>query len=153
MARSLARSTTPQMCATGCALRGLRPARHSALRFLDVNPLCLQKCALIAEQAVGQRYTELIRASLSKKKPRSVNGGARFLFFSKEVTANSITGDRVFLIVIGSGSSCFYNYCSSGVKILFLTVFVILRSYTSLGQSNKSKTCANPPVSPRNSSI
>ena len=32
--------------------------------FLDVSPLCLQKRALIAGQAVGQRYTELIRASL-----------------------------------------------------------------------------------------
>jgi hypothetical protein len=50
-----------------------------------------------------------------KKKPRGVSGGAGFLFFSKEVTAYSITGDRAFLIVIGSGSSCFYSYCSSGV--------------------------------------
>jgi len=52
------------MCATGCALRGLRLARHSVLRFLDVSPLCLQKRALIAGQAVGQRNIELIRASL-----------------------------------------------------------------------------------------
>jgi hypothetical protein len=50
-----------------------------------------------------------------KKKPHGVSGGAEFLFFSKEVTANSITGDRVFLIVIGSGSSYFYSYYSSGV--------------------------------------
>jgi hypothetical protein len=36
-----------------------------------------------------------------KKKPHGVSGGAGFLFFSKEVTANSITGDRaVFLFLL-----------------------------------------------------
>ena len=50
-----------------------------------------------------------------KKKPHSVSGGAGFLFFSKEVTAYSITGCRVFLILIGSGSYYFYSYFSSGV--------------------------------------
>jgi len=50
-----------------------------------------------------------------KKKPHGVSGGAEFLFLSKEVTANSITGDRVFLIVIGFGSSYFYYSFSSGV--------------------------------------
>jgi hypothetical protein len=50
-----------------------------------------------------------------KKKPHGVSCGAEFLFFSKEVIANSITGDKVFLIVIGSGSSYFYSYYSSGV--------------------------------------
>jgi hypothetical protein len=32
----------------------------------------------------------------------------------KEVTANSVAGYRYF-IVVGSGSCCFCNYCSSGV--------------------------------------
>ena len=36
-----------------------------------------------------------------KKKPHGVSGGAGFLFFSKEVTAYSITGDRaVFLFLL-----------------------------------------------------
>jgi hypothetical protein len=50
-----------------------------------------------------------------KKKPRGVSGGAGFLFFSKEVTANTITGKSVCLIVIGFGSSYFCSYFSSGV--------------------------------------
>jgi len=77
----------------------------------------------------------------SKKKPHGVSGGAGFLFFSKEVTANSITGDSV-IIIIGFGSTYFYCYFSSGVLILLLAVFVIKRSYASLGQGIKSKSCA-----------
>ena len=33
-----------------------------------------------------------------KKKPHGVSGGAGFLFFSKEVTAYSITGTETFLL-------------------------------------------------------
>jgi len=51
----------------------------------------------------------------AKKKPHGISDGAEFLFFSKEVTAYSMTGIRVFLIIIGSGSSCFCFYFSSGV--------------------------------------
>jgi hypothetical protein len=37
----------------------------------------------------------------ARKSPTALAAGLEFLFFSKEVTANSITGDSVFLIVIG----------------------------------------------------
>jgi len=35
-----------------------------------------------------------------KKKPHGVSGGAEFLFFSKEVTANLITGSECFLLLL-----------------------------------------------------
>jgi hypothetical protein len=54
------------------------------------------------------------QSAAQEKAPRRERRGLN-LFFSKEVTAISITGDRVFLIVIGFGSSYFYSYFSSGV--------------------------------------
>jgi hypothetical protein len=81
----------------------------------------------------------------ANKKPRSRCGGANFSFFlSKEVTAKSVTGDRYFIvldldliffviIVLLASKSCVCSLC------------VAERSYTSLGQGNKSKSCANRP--------
>jgi len=39
---------------------------------------------------------------LPKKKPRGVSGGAKFSFLSKEVTANTVNGDRAFLLLLDS---------------------------------------------------
>jgi hypothetical protein len=81
--------------------------------------------------------------SSANKKPRGRSGGANFSFFlSKEVTAKSVTGYRYFIvmdldllvfiiIVLLASKSCVCSSCATA------------SSYTSLGQSNKSKTCAN----------
>jgi len=38
----------------------------------------------------------------ANKKPRGVSGGAKCSFLSKEVTANTVTGDRAFLLLLDS---------------------------------------------------
>jgi hypothetical protein len=48
------------------------------------------------------------------KKPRGVSGGANLSFFDKR--GNCKIGGRIQIFYcFGSGSCCFYNYCSSGV--------------------------------------
>jgi len=78
------------------------------------------------------------------KKPRGVSGGVNFSFLVKEVTAKSVIGYRYFIvldldlfivviIVLLASKSCVCSLCATE------------HSYTSLGQTYKSKTCANTP--------
>jgi hypothetical protein len=58
---------------------------------------------------------------LPRKSPAALAAGLDSLFFKR---GNCKFGNRrqTIIIIIGSGSSCFCSYFSSGVEILWLTV-------------------------------
>ena len=78
-----------------------------------------------------------------KKKPRGVSSGANFSFFlSKEVTANSVGGYRTFLLLLDLDLIVFVVVILLASKSRMHPICRTGRSYTSLGQNIKSKTCA-----------
>ncbi len=85
---------------------------------------------------------------LPKKKPRGVSGGARFSFLSKEVTANTITGDRELLLLLDLDLLVFIIIFLLASKSCTWPFSLPYCSYTSLGQSIKSNSCANAPEAP-----
>lgn len=87
-----------------------------------------------------------------KKKPHGVSGGVGFLFFSKEVTEFNNRFRDTFLLLLDSDLLVFVVIFLLASKS-FLTVFAIECSYTSLGQSIKSKSCANVAIGPVLTSI
>jgi hypothetical protein len=76
--------------------RLLAPARQHGLRigFALAGPPLLISATKRTGTAGVQGFI------LPKKKPRGVSGGARFSFLSKEVTANTVTGDRELLLLL-----------------------------------------------------